>query len=122
MQGCDEDGQNERLRPVRVCARQEGAGRAALPREEPGPLLRLRRDEHEPRRQLPLLWQQALAAPAPGMHRCEDPCNALPRCIAKGMGGCLHDFLRVWKTQTGGLCHQCQSSGMRAHAKLHQTP
>ena len=65
-QGRHTDGQDERMRSVGLCAGAAGAGRAALRGQVAWPLLRLPGHELEPRCQLPLLWQQALATPAAG--------------------------------------------------------
>ena len=54
------------MRAVGLCASKEGAWGAAFPGQIARSLIRPSSHEHEPRCQLPLLWQQALTTPAPG--------------------------------------------------------
>ncbi len=65
-QGCNADGQDERLRAIGLRAGQEGAWCSALSGQVARPLIRPRRHEHEPQCQLPLLWEQAFTAPTQG--------------------------------------------------------
>lgn len=67
VQGRDQDGKDKWMRPVRVCAGEEGAWRPALPGQEPRALLRLCCNEHEPCGELPVLWQQTVPATASGV-------------------------------------------------------